>query len=252
MNQWPPPETQDLLYKHEEFIAAINQIRAREEAERRPNSWLQRLFETSGGAALITVMIGGVCCGILNFLIQRDLGARESQQALLRSQFEQKLIAYKNLEDRRQEFLKRLYEQVGKSTTAAYDLMSLTWEEIPLTDNEDYLAEVKKQREEKRQKYNTSDLEWRTEQVSTELLVNYYHNNAPDIKNAWQQARDAVNNYMKCAELTWGKYNESKVTNTLDSICLTEHQAFKEKLGEFTIKVGNLRQPIFGEDAMAK
>lgn len=242
MSKWLPPEKQELLYQHEEFIAKINKIRGGGESLKRATHWWLHILETSGGAALLTVLIGGLCGAGLNFLIQRDLKNRESQQSLLKLQFEQKLISYKNLEDQRQEFLKHLYEQVGRSTTAAYDLISLTGSDVVPSSDTDYQKELRQQRNEIIQRYNSSDHEWRAEQESLELLISYYHDNSSEVKDAWRSAQEAINTYMKCAERTWEKYNETKITNDINGICQAERKSFKDRLGDFTIVVGNARR----------
>jgi hypothetical protein len=244
MSKWPPPEKQDLLYQHEEFIARVNKIRGADESLIRPTHWWLHLLETSGGAALLTVLIGGLCGAGLNFLIQRDLKDRESQQALLRLQFEQKLITYKNLEDQRQEFLKHLYERVGRSTTAAYDLIFLTGSDVVPSSDTDYQKELRQQRNEIIQRYNSSDNEWRAEQESLELLISYYHDNSSEVRGSWRSAQEAINTYMKCAETTWKEYNETKITNDINSVCQTERKSFKDRLSDFTVVVGNARRSL--------
>src|SRR5437764_6648982 len=90
--KWSTEEKQ--LLQHESFVAEILKRRAPSENNQQKPLW-QRFLETTGGAAVITVLIGGIFGQIISSSIQSSLKEREFQQAWLKERGDQALVANK-------------------------------------------------------------------------------------------------------------------------------------------------------------
>ena len=64
------PEEKEQLLQHEAFIKEILTLRDKARGDNPKPAW-QRFLETTGGAALITVLIGGIMGSIITGLIQQ-------------------------------------------------------------------------------------------------------------------------------------------------------------------------------------
>jgi hypothetical protein len=67
-----------------------------DDAPERPKLWWQAFLESSGGAALITVAIGGLLAQWINVHVQTATTEREFNNAWLRARGDQALTAYRD------------------------------------------------------------------------------------------------------------------------------------------------------------
>jgi len=197
-----------------------------------PKSSWWRLLESSGGTALITVLLGSVGGAWISGIIQNGQKDREFQQSWLKARGDQALVAYKDYLDKQQDIVKRVYERIGTSISASDDLISLSRPEFALPHSEsEQKVKMRKYREEIREKYNTSEREWRNEQETLGFLVDYYYPKQNNVLTAWQELAERVTAYYSCAN-QWLK--DHPITDESDSACKQEKEAFSSSLNELT------------------
>jgi hypothetical protein len=202
------------LLHHEAFVAEVLQQRAKLGTGDRPKPAWQRFLESTGGAALVTVLLGGLLGQCITSQVQKGQRAREHQQALdlkerefkqtwLKARGDQALIAYQDYLKEEKEVTKRAYELIGSCISASDDLMALT--DIDYNPyHPDYGREDRKliseQRVAMKDKYIEADAKWRAEREQLGLLMAYYHKGREDIDTAWRATQEAVTGYMAFAE----------------------------------------------------
>jgi hypothetical protein len=91
-------------------------------------SWWQWLLESSGGTALITVIIGGLMGSLITAIIQIGIKSREFEQARVKSRGDQALVAYKDYLEQQRETMKHAYQLIGNCVSASDDLIDITGE----------------------------------------------------------------------------------------------------------------------------
>lgn len=197
--KWSEEEAK--LIHHEAFITGL--LHQRMAKEEKPRGLRQILLESTGGAALITVLLGGVLGAMISGIIQYGQKEREFQQTWLKARGDQALVAYKEYLDKQQEVVRHVYELVGSSISAADDLINVTKPEFADTSKYqgDQKEKMKKYLADVNDKYNASDQKWRNERETLALLMNYYHYNSgnSDIIDKWKAVSDSVDAYMNCA-----------------------------------------------------
>lgn len=218
-------DEEERLLRHEAFMAKLlemRQGRAREGAA--PPVW-QRFLESSGGAALVTVLFGTLAAGIINSLVQQKLKDRELA-----------LAAYQEELKQGQDIAARVVELVGTSMGAAENLVFLTTDEF---DPERFSGEQRtktiEQRTEIREKYNQTDSAWTVESEKLALLVGMHTHGQPQIVEAWRSAQKSVTDYKNCAEDWYGRHLPEPVTaEVARSACGTQKAAVRASLEQFS------------------
>jgi hypothetical protein len=181
---WSDTETQWLRY--EEFIAQVSKLRSPRE---KPKPWWRALLETSGGAALITVLIGGALGQIISMSIQKSLKEREL-----------KLVAYTKFVDQGSETVKHAYALIGTCISASDNLISIKEDKFnPTTISPKDKKNLDEQKSAIVTEYNETNTKWREEQYGLGLLMRYYHRNAMGVAGSWKSVQDSTKDYMDCA-----------------------------------------------------
>src|SRR6185503_4847747 len=104
------PEDKEQLLEYETFIKEV--LARREGAGKGGQTkpvW-QRFLETTGGTALITVLIGGIMGSIITGMIQISAKNREAQQARLTARNSQAQVSYKEYLDKELEIVNRAFD----------------------------------------------------------------------------------------------------------------------------------------------
>ena len=106
-----------------------------ESADRR-RLWWQSFLESTGGAAFITVLVGGLLAQWINIYVQEATGAREFNNAWLKARGDQALAAYKDYVTEQLKVADGLFTSVGSIVAAAEALVaSAGWDRShPHTD----------------------------------------------------------------------------------------------------------------------
>ncbi len=223
-------DEENKILRGEAFVAELLSFR-NEKAGEKPR-W-QRFLESTGGAALITVLLGGIFGSCITDSLQKGAKDREFQQAWLKSRGDQALVAHKEFLEKQQETIKKVYERIGTTMSAADDLIALSHKDLTPSNElgDEERKKINEQNEQIRKRYNLIDREWRTERDTLAILLNYFFpkkagtsltqskfisiNNQvssladsanlppsgdPDVSRVWEGVKNSVNSYMRCSE----------------------------------------------------
>ena len=212
--------------------------------ESKPKPAWQRFLESAGGAALVTVLVGGLLASLINAWVQAQLKARETNLAIVNARGDQALVAYKDYLEKEQEIVKHAYELIGNCIADAEDLIMITGSNFddqsidPGTRNE-----ARNQRIAVRQKFNATDQKWRSEREVLGYLMSYYHQSQSNIVVAWASVQNSVSMYMTCAEDKYGQYSISTPTREMIlTTCKTEKENIREQLAKLTSTLESTRR----------
>ena len=231
----PTPEEKRFL----EFLAAVvNVFRGRNKPAPEPvkPGW-QRFLESTGGAALITVVIGGIAGGIITDKIQTGNKNRELA-----------LADYKEHLKQEQEIVSQAYILVGNSISSADDLIDITDPQFdpnnPIYERDKQAQEnLRSQRKAVRDSYHAAEHEWNRGQEKMGLLMGYYHPGHPEIVTTWRAVNEAVTNYSYCANQLYRlSLTEFDPDNTCASACVVKKRALRGWLDQLTIELATARQ----------
>jgi hypothetical protein len=229
--QWSDSEAGFIHY--EEFVSRVLRERAKSEQGGGSKPAWQRFLESSGGTALITVIIGGLLGAWISGIIQSGAKDREFQQAWLKARGDQALISYKDFLDKQQEIIKRVYERVGTCISSSEDLISLSKPELAKTA--DYEGEqkerLKKYRVTVQDKFTLSEAEWRNDREALGLLMDYYHPRQVKVVEAWRNVKESVTRYMGCAS-DWSARNP--LSTEIESACKPQKDSVVKSLEQLT------------------
>jgi hypothetical protein len=202
-----------------------------QEPESKKPKW-QRFLETTGGTALITVLLGGIFGSIISASFQSSQKEREFQQSWLKARGDQALIAYKDYLEKQQDIVKRVYERLGGSISAADDLITLTSPEFATTNFEGEQKErVRKYRGDVRDKFGAAERQWRDERGTLGLLMSYYNPKQNAVLGAWKNISNSVTDYFDCAS-DW--LNKHPISDESATACKKEKDVFDSNLEELT------------------
>jgi hypothetical protein len=171
--EWSDDDIQHL--KREKLIAEALKIRS---GQGSPKAWWQKILETSGGAALITVLIGGLIGQLISMSIQRSLKDRE-----------QSLIAYNKFLDQGADTVNKAYDLIGNCFSATDDLVTVAQPKFKKTDD----------KRNAQKKFDEIVNQWQKDKIRLGLLMKYYHHNDGSITTAWKDVQEKNKAYMECA-----------------------------------------------------
>lgn len=149
----------------------------------------QRFLESTGGAALVTTLVGGLVGAYITGLVQR--GTRER---------ELRLAAFREYADGELRVVQRVWEQIGVMVSASQNLLVLT---EPAFDAGHFAGEqrdaVLEQRKRLRDEFNEADREWRRNRETLGFLLGYYHHGDSSLEPTWRKTQAAVDGFVSCA-----------------------------------------------------
>jgi hypothetical protein len=230
--KWSEEEAR--LLHHEAFMAELLRQRMPPGKEERAKPPWQRFLESSGGTALITVLIGGIIGTIISGSIQEAAKDRELS-----------MIAYKEYLEKQQEVLQRVYERIGGSLSASDDLIKLSTKDYAVTSYEGkQKEEVSNLRDSIKKKFDDSDIAWRNERDSLGFLMSYYHPKQVKVIEAWRGVKDSVTNYMRCAD-NWIDNHFLLEKKEADKACENERTAFSNSLQQLSTSLDENRTYVW-------
>ncbi len=197
----PPwtPEEQAVL-RSARLVVELEKIRGDQQPSRSKPTW-QRFLESTGGAALITVLVGGIAGGLITSHLEtrqkdRELAVQKEQAAEQR-----KSAAHKELLTARLTAVQGAIDLLGRAIAAGEDLIVITGPEWRLQEAR---AEVdakvtRRKKEELREGWNTADAAWRSQRHSAGLLLAVYSSKARNVAEAWRQTEETVAGFLDCA-----------------------------------------------------
>lgn len=200
----------DPINKEAELLARILMLEKAQEkkpSELKP-AW-QRLLESNGGAALITVLIGGVFGTLLSQNFQNKQQEREQKMKLYTlSLNSQSAVATSSM------------ELIGETV---YAISSLTETKGPDFAFDPSDPEDRKDKEQQIKnielKFNLISESWNKKALSQGFLLCLNYNKSPEIELKWNQILELVNNFQDYAcKIPEGGYDEAKTTDFVMTI----------------------------------
>lgn len=230
-----PSEEDSRSTQQQALIAEGSQQRPRPDGEEQRKPKWQRFLESAGGAALITVFVGGVLGQWITSTVQEGLKEREFRQAWMKTRGDQALLAYKEYSDQKQDLVRRVYELVGNCIAASDDLITLTGPEFKV----DQLQGASRENTQKQimllqENYNKVSGQWRSDQEKLKLLIAYYYPDRPEVSGAWEETQASLTGFMKCARNWHIEKSTLATTENVTEACKEEKSNLASKLSKLT------------------
>lgn len=174
--------------QHEDFIAEV--LKRRAPTATVSKSGFQKFLESTGGAAIITVLGTGIVGGFLTSEYQRRAKDRDAAAA-----------SNQKFAEKREETAKAVLDVIAERRAAGEDLVR--FKQAPGTDTSKYtspnLAAVVKEIENagdaKEAKWNEVENKWNSKRASLDLLLRYYYSDTKEFRDAWKEMQGALDNY---------------------------------------------------------
>lgn len=158
-------------------------------------------LQTAGGAALITVILGGIVGGILNGQIQQDLSRREHRQALQAARLDTQLLMDRNFLEAQTTATQQLLSSIGEYVSRIQSRAVTKGPEFKAGVNttSEQKEKLDAQRDAALQAYNSALEAWVAKVHSSEFILRHYYDNDQDVISAWQKVLDKVDAYSEFA-----------------------------------------------------
>ncbi|MDQ1727952.1 MAG: hypothetical protein QOD33_77 [Pyrinomonadaceae bacterium] len=225
-----PPKLDPEWPRYEQFLAEISK-RLRPAP---PKPWWQKVLESGGGVAIITVLLGSLLGQMIGSYIQSS-----------KAQYDRDLADYSKYLDQGSDTVKQLYPLVGTCISAADDLVQITMPNLNREDLPRKEAQVERaQRDQKKVKFNEADNKWREARDGLGYLMRYYHHNDDGVTRAWQEVQESTTSYMKCARTLFAGYSPDKLTPQDCNPCMVERRSILTALDSLAQAVETNRKAI--------
>lgn len=177
-------------------------------------------LQSSSGATLITVLVGGIFGTIITSMVQNMVRIHEESRAQAREVVAARLAAVQGA-----------FSMVGEMIGSAEELIVVTGPEYDLTryegtERDDMVAEIHRILDE----YNRVDREWRVSKDSHALLLSYYHPQETEVAPRWAELSAAIGGFVACARIWKVSHREQ---TTYDRSCDDERKSVDSAIGVF-------------------
>jgi len=210
IDETPPVEAQaneaqsDEQLLRQALTASLLRLTAELEkaADEKPKPPWRVFLESTGGAALITVLIGGLLGASISSCFQKNAKEREFQQTLVKARTDQALIAYKDFIEKRDEFVGTTLQMVGATMSAADNYAQLVKKEYQATDGDPKAVQDKKKEHwtQIANEYNASDTKWSAECDSLKSQMSNFFQDQPEVTESFTTVEEKVNAYKICVK----------------------------------------------------
>lgn len=193
---------------------------------RKSPRWIRVIFETPGGAALITMVLGGLIATSLTSLIQ----ARVSERAL-------RMAEASTLMKERGEAAREVYSLTGRAVAHCREVLALAQREFQLNSamSAGQAQGLSAQRSKVRRDFNEFVREWNKRKGAIHLNFMYYYPTSDFIAPAWITIEKAGSRMIDCsgkarseldAEACVARFNEfDSATQQLTGLLQDEWQS---------------------------
>ena len=208
------------------------------ERETPPKPGWQRFLESTGGTALITVLLGGVLGQWISTTYQARVREREALAAREEALADRRFETHKELLAARLATVRETLELIGAVIAASEDLITITrpeWDPALFPDGAQREATLATKRE-IRETYNRTDARWRNTREGFGFLLGYYHGGDPAVAASWRELVGAVSAYIDCAR-AWYVAHGAELTDE-PSGCSAGHRAAVDAIDAFVTTIG--------------
>jgi hypothetical protein len=211
--------------------------------------WWQVFLTSTGGTAIITVIIGGLIGTGITAIVQSYQKDREFQAAWMKTRGDQALTSYGDYLSKEQETMTRAFKLIGETISAADDMIEISTPDWNPAEHPQVTALRKKLVED----HNVVDKNWRGTSDELGLLVSYYHYGQANVTRSWYRTQDAVNAYKVCAGDRY-KRTQSPDNQFLskDGACQTQRENLRIALTDLNENIDKGRRFVWqGWDSLA-
>jgi hypothetical protein len=224
--EWTPTPQQQETLQQQSFLEELLKRRSGESkavAEPAvPKPKWQAFLESTGGTALITVVLGTFGGAVITNLIQT---ANQKQQTRQLS-----LSEYLKGEH---DTVQKVFDIVGQAIAVSDNLNTITTNGFNPGNFEkgEQANLVIQQKELIRDQFNKLDEQWRATRETLTLNMRYYHGNDPTLSSVWDDTSNKLTGYMNCQQAWYIKQLGSFVDNSVaDKACNSEKKSLDGSL----------------------
>jgi len=162
------------------------------------------------------------------------------------------MVGYRDFLDRRENFLKTLFDRIGKCRSSSEQYIALTKDSYAVANypGKDARKQIEETRKSIKENFESNRSEWRSEQETLGMSVSYYYPDKQDdsaaaqykVADAWRTLNDSLTKYTDCAD----SWVENNLRNNDTSIACTEELALLTKaMGTFTVTLDRNRTYVW-------
>lgn len=181
------------LLRHELFISEVLSARTREPAK---SNWA-KFLQSAGGAALITVVVGGLFTTLVASLIQRGAKDREFQNELIKVYGEHRLGVQKEFLEGRARTMTAALELVGRVRARSKARIDIDGPSFAIRMDPIDHRVVEDQKKAIRSSFNVAEEEWDTRKETLSSLIKVYFGSKSSIE--WARLSKALDEFAACA-----------------------------------------------------
>jgi hypothetical protein len=221
-----------LLY--EAAVTGLSKIKQELEKKESPKPFFWRLLESSAGAALITVFIGGIFGTIISASIQQYTKQREFEQSFIKARHDRALLAFKDFSEKREEFIKNTLKIIAETIIASNDFANFY-----NSDNAPKEGETKETITTKNKlfdtitaRHKTNSDNWQKEENIISDAIIYYFPESTEPSEIFQKTQVSMKKYLECV---------SSVTTHPQDTCNKGKEEITTNLQELNRSFGKTR-----------
>ena len=178
-----------------------------------------RFLESTGGTALITILLGSLGASAVSYVFQAALQRRDQQAA----EYQDKL-------SRRRATVEQVYDLVGAMITRTEALTEVMQEQFDSSTYEPGASDdIAAQHRQIREEYNQTDIDWRRQQMTLTMKIGESLGDTTEAQ--WGQLATAVENFKRC---TLRVASERRVIEFPDTVCRCEKVEVVEQVRNFS------------------
>jgi hypothetical protein len=182
--------------RHEEFVAEVLKRRSPSESKK---SGLQAFLESSGGTAIVTLLLTGGFTTVITHILQKNMAERDFQNQIVKLYSEHRLSVQKGLLDGRVQTLRSSLELLGKVLNHGQSRVDIDGPRFARRMDPELQKKNEAQQEEIRKQFNATWELWDSQKGALEPLLGYYF--GQDVKKAWHEVVSRTDDFVRCADL---------------------------------------------------
>ncbi|HZZ77129.1 MAG TPA: hypothetical protein VFE62_01340 [Gemmataceae bacterium] len=183
---------------YEQMNQDVATIRKGDEAEKK-KEYSRYLFETQGGAALITVSIGGIFAALINGCIQQGMAERQAAEARHAARYSIQLELQKEKIKERSASNKEMVDLIGQVMSNTQNLVITNGPKFEIRNNPKKEAQITAQITEIRKAFNVTHTLWNKQRDGIQYRIALYYGGDKNAVEAWTKLAASIDEYLDWA-----------------------------------------------------